>query len=43
MRPGSGLMVADKGKEDDEVMVVVEVVSVVDSIDGPYEAWGCVI
>ena len=33
MRPGSGLKIAD---EEEEVVVV-------DSIDGPHEAWGCVI
>ena len=39
MRPYSGLKVA--GEEEEAVVVVVEMV--VDSIDGPYEAWGCVI
>ena len=39
MRPGSGLMIAEEEEEEEEK--VVEVV-VVDSIDGPHEAWGCV-
>ena len=38
MRPGSGLMVAEE-----QELVVVVMVGVVDSIDGPHEAWGCVI
>ena len=39
MRPGSGLMVAG---EEEELEVEEVVVGVVDSIDGPHEAWGCV-
>ena len=38
MRPGSGLMEAEE-EEEEEVVVM----GVLDSIDGPLEAWGCVI
>ena len=43
MRPGSELKVAEEEEEEEVVVVVVVVEVVVDSIDGPYEAWGCVI
>ena len=40
-----GLMVGEEETEEEEMVVVVVVtcVSVVDSIDGPHETWGCVI
>ena len=39
MRPGSGLKVAEEEEEEEGEEKEV----VVDSIDAPYKAWGCVI
>ena len=41
MRPGSGLKVA--GDEEEQEEKGEEGVMVVDSIEGPHKAWGCVI